>query len=254
MSNRGTRSFVLRLVAEFLVIVVGVLVALGVDSWATSQRERALEAEYLSRLLDDVRYDLGELSLVDSVSRIGGDASRMLHTPAVVDTLEPSRLVSAVLVVGNVRIPDPSRSTFEELINSGQIVLIQSQDVRRALASYDRMINELSGAWNVLDPGLRRWYATRIPVEVDRRRLTASCGRGSGREIDSFPTVCEFDLGGWSAERLRADIRMEAGQEVFRMAEHNYEVHAIFTSVLLEEARALERVLEDEVSALRGAL
>jgi hypothetical protein len=233
------------------VIVVGVLVALGVDSWATSQRERALEAEYLSRLLDDVRYDLRELSLVDSVSRIGGYASRMLHTPAVVDTLEPSRLVSAVLVAGNVRVPDPSRSTFEELINSGQIVLIQSQDVRRALASYDRLINEISGAWNVFDPGLRRWYATRIPVEVDRRRLTASCG---GRGIDSFSIVCEFDLGGWSAERLRADIRTGAGQEFFRMAEHNYEAHALFTSVLLEEVRALERVLEGEVSALRGAL
>jgi hypothetical protein len=254
MPNRGTRSFALRLVAEFLVIVVGVLVALGVDSWAASQRERTLEAEYLSRLLDDVRYDLRELSLVDSVSRIAGAASRMLHTPSVVDTLGPSRLVSAVLVVGNVRIPDPSRSTFDELINSGQIVLIRSEEVRRALASYDRTINELSGGWNAFDPDLRPWHAARIPLEIDRRRETGICGRGSSDEIDSFPIVCEFDLGGWSTDGLRAEIRTEAGQRLFRTAEHNYQAHAFFTSLLLEEARALERVLEDAVSALTGAL
>jgi len=254
MSNPGTRSFVLRLVAEFLVIVVGVLVALGMDNWATSQRERALEAEYLSRLLDDVRYDLRELSFVDSVSRIGGDASRMLHTPSVVDSLGPSQLVSAVLVAGDVRIPDPSRSTFEELINSGQIVLIRSQEVRRALSSYARTINELSGGWNAFDPGLRPWFAARIPLEVNRLRETATCFRGSSQEIDSFSIVCEFDLGGWSAERLRAELRTEAGRDLFRMAENNYHAHALFTSLLLAEARALERVLQDELSTLRGAL
>jgi hypothetical protein len=53
-----------RLVAEFLVIVVGVLVALGVDQWVQDRQDRALEAEYLERLLADVRYDLDELAFI----------------------------------------------------------------------------------------------------------------------------------------------------------------------------------------------
>jgi hypothetical protein len=51
---RSSTSLAPRLVAEFLVIVVGVLVALGVDSWAGDRADRVLEREYLHRLLDDV--------------------------------------------------------------------------------------------------------------------------------------------------------------------------------------------------------
>jgi hypothetical protein len=249
LPNRDTRSFILRLAAEFAVIVIGVLVALGVDGWATGQRERALESDYLARLLDDVQFDLQELAMVDSVSTIGLDASRRLTLPAFVDSVPASRIVSAVLVAGNRRVPDLSRSTFTELINSGQIDLIRSDSVRRALASYDRTINELSGAWNVFDPDIRKWYAARVPEGVTRQfDQTEGCGRNQERAIYAFPIICDFDLQGWSAERLEADVRSEAGREVFRMTEHMYAAHAFFTSWLLGEARALERVLTAAVS------
>jgi hypothetical protein len=249
LPNRDTRSFVLRLAAEFVVIVIGVLVALGVDSWATSQRERALESDYLARLLDDVRFDLQELALVDSVSRTGLGASRRLSAPDFVDSVPASRVVSAVLVVGNNRVPDLSRSTFTELVNSGQIDLIRSDSVRRALASYDRTINELSEGWNVFDPGVRRWYAARVPQEVHERfERTEGCTRDRERPVYAFQVICDFDLQGWSAERLEADVRSEAGQEVFRMAGHHYAGHQFFASLLMGEARSLERVLTAAVS------
>lgn len=58
-SSFDVRSEWPMLAAEFLVIVVGVLVALGVDSRASWRNDRQLETEYLERLLEDVRYDLG---------------------------------------------------------------------------------------------------------------------------------------------------------------------------------------------------
>jgi hypothetical protein len=249
LPTRDTRSFILRLTAEFLVIVVGVLVALGVDSWSTSKRERAQEAEYLSRLLDDVQFDLQELAQVDSVSRIGADASRQLSEAPVVDSMSSSRVTSAVIVVQNVRLPDLSRSTFEELINSGQIELIRSDAVRRALASYHRLITELAGGWNTYAPDLRTWYAARIPRRVYQLyEQTDGCVRYPEQPVYSFPVVCDFNLDGWSSERLEADIKSQAGREVFRMAEHNYVTHAFFTHLLLDEARRLERVLIDAMS------
>ncbi len=54
------KNLPLQWAAEFVVIVVGVLVALGVDSWASERSDRVLERDYLERLLDDVRYDLRE--------------------------------------------------------------------------------------------------------------------------------------------------------------------------------------------------
>ena len=65
-----------RLAAEFFVIRVGVLVALGVDHWAQNQEARALEAEYLERLLGDVRYDVEELVFIRDRSRTNGSSMR----------------------------------------------------------------------------------------------------------------------------------------------------------------------------------
>jgi hypothetical protein len=250
MSNRGTKSFVFRLAAEFVVIVVGVLVALGVDSWATSQRERALESEYLARLLDDVRFDLEELAMVDSVSRTGIDASQQLTDPSVLETMSPGQVVSAVWAVANTRIADLSRTTFQELINSGQIEVIQSHAVRRALASYDRSINEMAGAWNGIAPDLLRWYAARVPGVIgDRMYADSACARGVDRGlVNAFSVICDVDLTGWSSEAFEGAVRSEAGQEMLRMAGHNYRAHAFFVAALTEEARALERVLADALA------
>lgn len=249
MSTNSPRSLALRLAAEFAVIVIGVLVALGVDSWAAGRRDRAQETEYLTRLLNDVQFDLQELAFVDSVSRIGFDASSRLSDPAVVDSMSPGRLVSGVLVVSNVRVPDLSRATFAELVNSGQIQLIRSHSVRRALASYDRTVNELDGAWNIFAPDLRRWLAARIPHRIYRRFTEAEgCARYPERAVTSLPIICDLDLDGWSPERLRADVTEESGQEVFQMAEYTYAAHTFFASLLFKEAQALEAVLLDAVA------
>jgi hypothetical protein len=76
---------------------------------------------------------------------------------------------------------------------------------------------------------------------------TDGCIQGA-EAVYRFPVICDFDLGGWSTERLEADLRSQSGQEVFQMAEHNYEAHTFFTDLLLGEARKLERVLIGAVS------
>jgi hypothetical protein len=43
--------------AEFVVIVAGVLVALGVDEWRQSRRDHALELQYAARLRADLQRD-----------------------------------------------------------------------------------------------------------------------------------------------------------------------------------------------------
>jgi len=242
MPKRESRAVVLRLAAEFVVIVVGVLVALGFDSWAADRRDRALESEYLARLLDDVRYDLDELAFVDSISKMGYAVSRRMTAPGATDTMPASEVVAGLLVVANVRVPDLSRSTFEELINSGQIELLQSDQVRRALASYNRTVNELATAWNVVDPELRHWVTARIPHRVSELH-SEECRSTAEEGIYGFTMVCRFDMGGWSASALVADLSTEDAQQRLRQAEYNYKAHELFVALLTEEARALETTL-----------
>ncbi len=50
----GSRRSVARISAEFLLIVLGVLVALAVDRWSESRADRELEVMYLERLRGDM--------------------------------------------------------------------------------------------------------------------------------------------------------------------------------------------------------
>ena len=50
------------LVAETIVVVLGILIALGVDDFRTDRADRRLEIEYVRRLQDDLKHDLLFLS------------------------------------------------------------------------------------------------------------------------------------------------------------------------------------------------
>lgn len=178
MSTR-TAPFWLRATGEFFVIVVGVLVALAVDSWASSRNDRVLEQEYLSRLLDDVRYDLAEIDFVTAITAAGeAYADSLLSDSAAFG--EPDRLVAAVLLASNARTPDLSRNTLRELVSSGRIALIRSAEVRRALAAYDRAVTEQEGYWTSVSRGLSDWADSRIPF-----RLLAAFDRTCGSSPDT---------------------------------------------------------------------
>ena len=59
-----TRTATLRkALLEFAVIVLGVLVALGVDQWNGSRQDRARETDYLGRLAADLRLDTAALNM-----------------------------------------------------------------------------------------------------------------------------------------------------------------------------------------------
>ncbi len=57
-----------RFIGEFVVIVLGVLVALGVDDWRQYRVDRELEAHLLARLADDLSADAADLAMAQTMA------------------------------------------------------------------------------------------------------------------------------------------------------------------------------------------
>jgi hypothetical protein len=235
-----------RLAGEFFVIVIGVLVALGVDSWVKDRTDRTLEREYLERLLDDAQYDIREIAFIDSLGRVGLYAGTRLTASGGIDDLDGSLLVGLVLAAGAERQPDLSRGTYNELLSSGRIDLIQSSEVRVALAAYDRVILETQGVWTNMSPRLRNWALSRIPIPVWERR-NSTCTGSDGTWMYRVPTVCEFDLQGWSVVELRGEIQQPEVQRSLLLATHRFRTG-------LEVTRQLSAVAEELIESLQVAL
>lgn len=131
-----------RFFAEFLVIVLGVLVALGVDEWRQAQSEVREESGYLERLAADFAADVENWELVLSLLGPKEDAlariESWLATPNRSDesTLRTlaGDLATAAAFSGSV--PPPRQSTYTELLSTGKLELIRDEAFRVSLIDY----------------------------------------------------------------------------------------------------------------------
>ena len=154
-------------IAEFLIVVVGVMVALAGDNWREAWQDARLESAYLDRLRLEVERGLDAqatqrtrvesaqsaiLSLIDQLD-LSGEA--VLAGDSVVDSF----LLAARL--GFQRNQFGPDVTYRELVASGQLHLIQDPLTREAVVEYYSILEEVQA------------QASRIvPLQTQVARLT----------------------------------------------------------------------------------
>ena len=239
--------------AEFVVIVVGVLVALGVDSFVSWTQDRELEREYLERLLQDVDYDLAELAFVEAVAASAQAYADSLLMPGVPDDWNEPHFVGAVALASNSRQADLSRSTFQELVNSGRIGLIRSPELRTRLANYDRLFLELVGFWDRATPDFQIWVRSRIPNRVTRN-FGEACAKPDAPSISDPIQVCPFEITGWSAAGLRSELSTAEAQRLLHLQTWRIDGTLRLVDVFRAAAEQLRAMIVGEMRATGGAL
>lgn len=127
-----------RLIAEFMVIVVGVLLALAVDQWRQDREDVTLEYEYAQRLLSDLRADVSEYDRL-----LNGPFVRKLEFLTALERGEiPTTSADAAGLLRDLEqstwggIIATSDAAFREMQSTGRIGLLHDPGVRAALAEY----------------------------------------------------------------------------------------------------------------------
>jgi hypothetical protein len=137
-----TRSMprVTRLVSEFLVIVVGVLAALSVDSWREHRTDRALERRYLEQIVTDSRENLRLIGEATALEQRHLDVAETLCGAAQRDAPPSADSVGVWLGRrdGSWWFSDPRLrdGTITALAQTGDFELIREANVRSAILGY----------------------------------------------------------------------------------------------------------------------
>ena len=245
-AEKSKKGGLLRFAREFAIIVLGVLTALGAESWVRYSIDRSVEKSYLERLLDDVRYDIGEPELVLSQHARSDSAATWLFQLRVDEQLEatnPEMLAAPVFVASGGRVPDLSRGTWEEALSSGRIALIQNPDILSALASYDRAIRESKDAWqNNLE--LPLWRAsTRAIASAAQTMIMSGCTAAPIADrctVDLLPLEAQRLMDVVSSESFIGDLNQD---RTFRLL-----AGSLIRQPVLPEARKLETALMKELN------
>ena len=125
-------------IGEFAIVVLGVLAALWVENLNSERKDRVLEREYLLSLLSDFAAD--ERSLDAAIRRSEEIALAQQIVMRAADTkqldVSPIEFVDAVSEVGLLVFATHSRRTINDLMSTGNLRIIESDEVRNALADY----------------------------------------------------------------------------------------------------------------------
>jgi hypothetical protein len=211
------------LLGEFVVIVLGVLVALWVDQVRAARADAALEVEYLESFVIDLDADLAQFDSADAWSRRQEAAAATVL--ALYDGPRPTSdvfvLVAAVESAGWQYVPSITRNTIDDLRSTGNLRLIRDPTLRRAIAGYyttvenvsvpiaamrDRMWNEYDARVGlVLEPGLRL------------RVLQGDASFGQGITSDAVATAEVPALNDLiAALRAVPDLKVAAGEVLYQ--------------------------------------
>ena len=124
---------------ELAIVVVGVVIGIEAANWNQSRQERQEERRYYAQLIEDLRADLNTLDLAIRQSRKHDRAAEnvlsVLRSGNVSDG-GASRFAVDVHYAGFLFIPRPARSTYDELISTGNLKLLQDRTAKNSIAAY----------------------------------------------------------------------------------------------------------------------
>jgi hypothetical protein len=125
---------------DLLIVVVGVFIGIEVSNWNAARSLQERETVYLEQLLIDLESDraTGERG-VASAAAVDKAANTFLALleggPAAEEVTDPE-LMRLVPFAGYAYLPQGNPTTYNEMISTGALGLLQSVELKRALGQY----------------------------------------------------------------------------------------------------------------------
>ena len=212
----GAGSSWLRRVAEGLTIVASILLALAAESVWSYRGDRADER----RLLEGLRAEFVEVVVElesdltarrEIISRVRILSDARLGGSVPVDSIP--LIVSALL---NWRFYTPGHATLDDVLSSGRLDLIRSDDVRRSLMAYVQQ----RGRIGVFDERERDFVSAHLePFLLERVSLDELLNGATASESSRFVSLVSDDaFGGLIELRLRRTLEASTFSRLVRRA------------------------------------
>lgn len=157
--------------AELVVIVVGILLALGAEAWWQQQQASRLERQYLEAMKRDV-----ELTARAAQGALGAQEANHAEILRLGELIESQRPLpdTLVTVFPPVVVLAESMDTYRDLVASGGTTRIRSMEVRRNMARLLRSVDyvQIAERW-ALDLGTSMRVAVwNSPRPISRQRFS----------------------------------------------------------------------------------
>ena len=134
-------------IGEILLVVVGILIALQVNTWNEERKQRQVEVKYFYNLKNDLMADLAQLDVMVDFSRTKVQAAKSLKIKADRDSISSlydfTDEMLTLILSGEFR---PNDNTYEEMKSSGNFSSIDNDDLKLKLMNLKKTYLEIEGS------------------------------------------------------------------------------------------------------------
>jgi hypothetical protein len=187
---------------DFVIVAVGVFLGIEAANWNEARKERAEERRYYAQIVHDLRADQQGLTLAQRrSSQFDAAAEETLRVwdQGLPPWSAPGRFAVQVHYAGFLYIPRPAGRTHEELISTGNLGVLRSDEVKAAIAQYYAKFDDLR-QWDELlrEQQSRYWQTTagvlprkvlQAAIRFREPRLTAAEGEQILARLRARPEV-----------------------------------------------------------------
>jgi hypothetical protein len=230
------------LALEFVVVVLGVLIALAVDQAVENRREKQLEQAYLNALTSDVESDLAALrqEFLPAIDQREARAREVIEVVEDSGDPDPVRIAVSLDFAGHLSVFEPQRSTFDDLIATGGFRLIRDRRVRSEVVSY-YAVSRLNDMHELIRNEI--WYEYRPVIDevldpifvAELTRIEREVGGGYDELVEAVTS--EWVGSALDLETLRSSSTFRAG--IASALEYTF----VQRSLYLERVLLAERLL-----------
>lgn len=131
-------------IGEILLVVIGILIALQINNWNESRKERLIEIKYLKNLKHDLQNDSTDLVYYKKIHLGQADAAEELVKYAKSKNLNDLYLLDSLFTTVMLWWEFvPNNNTFEELRSSGNLKIIRNDTIKNLLLDLNKENEEL---------------------------------------------------------------------------------------------------------------
>lgn len=132
-------------IGEIVLVVIGILIALQINTWNNEQIEKRKEQDVLVGLHDTFSSNLENLNFIISISQDAFDSSKELMSLMGPDASDYTnhQVDSLIGHMINYSTYDPSTGTVDDIINSGKLNIIQNKVLKANISNWSGMLNDV---------------------------------------------------------------------------------------------------------------
>jgi hypothetical protein len=138
-------KYLLYAVGEIVLVVIGILIALSINNWSNNKQLRHTEQAYLLSLQSEFKTNLSKVnSTISKNKELMNNIEQMLtlFDSNVRDTISDKGISDIMYsIFGSSVSYQPSKGVLTDIISSGNLNLIQNEQLRQHLASFESTLD-----------------------------------------------------------------------------------------------------------------